>query len=169
MTRTTPFLVLCILAGCASVQAETVMISLLNDEGSEFITEERVEYASSIVNGAMEQFFEANHIVFNAAFTTDAGAAQALEVAKRVAKQVAIRGGAGILFSVLVGGSEPALLAPIYVQYSLLDILADRVIAEGSVKLDEVLAGEKKTAVRACFLLGMHAAAESARVWSLEQ
>ena len=163
MMRSASFLALCVLCACVSLSAETVMISLENDEGSSYITKDRKELASAIVDGAMEQFFEADHIVFNSAFTHDEGATP------EATRRVAILGGAGILLTLGVGETEPALLAPLYLRFSLSDLRADGVIAEGNVALDEVMAGNQKTALRACFLMGARAAAESIRIWSTRQ
>ena len=45
---------------CVQLQAETVMVSLLNDTGVEYFGGERNRLASALVEGAMDVFFKAD-------------------------------------------------------------------------------------------------------------
>ncbi len=148
-------LTLCLPLVSVSLQAETVMISIRNDQDSGYITEERAEHASAIEDGAMEQFFDSDHIVFNMGLNIDEGSEDA---AIEGIEKVATGGGAGFVFDIRTGEPDPTLLAPAYIRYSLLDLRRESVITEGSVTLADVLSDDTKSPVAICFLMGTRAA-----------
>ena len=138
------------------------MISLLNDSGVEYIGGERNFYASAVVEGAMEVFFKANHIVFDLGLPADEGEVlPGIQTVVRIARA----GGASYLLDMRIGAPEKSSELPEYVTYDFLDLTTNLVLISGITKREEI--GAKVTdPFSVCLLLGEKAA--SVAVLSLE-
>lgn len=153
---------ICISAFCGSIQAETVMISLLNDSGAEYIGGERNFYASAVVEGAMEVFFRANHIVFDLGLPVEEGEVlPGIQTVVRIARA----GGAGYLLDMRVGSPEESSELPEYVTYDFLDLATNLVLISGIMRKEEIDA-KVTDPFAVCLLLGEKAA--SVALLSLE-
>ena len=152
------FACICITAVNVYTAAETVMVSLRNDTGVEYFTEERVRLASAVVEGAMDVFFQADHIVFDLGLPSDEPEQRTDRVTAAV---IARLGGAGYMLDLRVGKPEVASGVPGYVAYDFIDVVDNRVLASGAVRRSD--ADPNATAEHICLFLGESAALEAIR------
>jgi hypothetical protein len=125
----------CIAALCVGLHAETVMVSLLNDKGVEYFGGERTRLASALVEGAMEVFFEADHIVFDLGFPTDE---TDLFPDRDTAALIARAGGAAYLLDLRVGAPDGDEGPPEYLLYDFIELVNGRVLTSGIVRLSDI-------------------------------
>lgn len=160
----------------SSASAETVMVSLQNDDRSRYIVQERIELVSAMEEGMMEPFFDANHIVFNLGINIEENA---VSPSDELVARVALSGGASFLLNVYVGDvPEPAAdgpadnqeelntLPPVQVRYTFIDLYRDRIITQGTLLTADLPPKKTANAMSACFTLGETAAIASLDAWS---
>jgi hypothetical protein len=142
---------------CVQPKAETVMVSLLNDSGVEYLSEERNPLASALVEGAMGVFFEANHIVFDLGLPED----DRPELPDReTAALIARTGGAAYMLDVRLGAPDGDEGLPEYLVYDFIDLVNNLVVVSGVINRDD-LHTEVKDSLSLCVLMGEKAASEA--------
>jgi hypothetical protein len=150
-------LLICIAAIVSPLKAETVMVGLLNVEGGNFITQERVRLASAVVEGAMERFFESDHIVFDLGLPSDD---ETLLPDPQTAARVARTGGARYFLDMRIGSPDEDTGVPGFIAYQFIDLASDRVLTDGMIKKTEIHT-EVADSIAICTLFGAMAAAEA--------
>lgn len=135
------------------------MISLLNDTGVDYLGGERNRYASALIEGAMEMFFKADHIVFDLGLPRkDREVLPDRETAAGIARS----GGADYMLDLRIGAPEESTEIPEYVVYDFIDLANSFVLVSGTVKKTEI--NTKVTdALHICLLLGQKAASTAVR------
>lgn len=151
------FLLVLLALAVLPIGAETVMIGLLNGEGVEFFSEERIRLASAMVEGAMEPFFEADHIVFDLGLPSDE---EPLLPDPSLAAKIARSGGAGYFLDMRIGAPDEETGVPEGITYEFIDLVAARILASGAVKRVE-FRDEAADSITICRLFGAKAAAEA--------
>ena len=133
------------------------MVSLLNFEGSDFIGQERARLASAVVEGAMESFFESDHIVFDLGLPSDD---ETVLPDPQTAARIARTGGAGYFLDIRIGSPDEETGLPDFITYRFVDLAGDSVLTDGLIKKTEINA-EVTDPITICMLLGAKAAAEA--------
>ena len=151
------FLLVLLVLAVSPIGAETVMIGLLNGEGVEFFNKERIGLASAMVEGAMELFFEADHIVFDLGLPADE---ETPLPEPSIAAKIAILGGAGYFLDMRIGAPDEETGVPEGITYEFIDLVAARILASGTVKRAE-LRDETADSMTICRLFGAKAASEA--------
>jgi hypothetical protein len=150
-------LFVCITAIVSPLKADTVMVGLLDIEGGDFIRQERVRLASAVVEGAMESFFESDHIVFDLGLPSDD---ETPLPDPQTAARIARTGGAGYFLDMRAGSPDEETGVPDFVAYRFIDLASDRVLIDGMIKKTETHS-EAADSITICTLLGATAAAEA--------
>ena len=140
---------------CVYLNAETVMVSLVNDDGAAYIGGERNRLASALVEGAMEVFFQANHIVFDLGLPSDE---EDVLPDRKTAALIARIGGAAYLLDVRAGAPVGDEGPPEYLAYDFVDLITDEIISTGVVRKTEIDT-EVADSLTLCLLLGEKVAA----------
>ena len=143
-----------------SASADTVMVSLFNGEGVTYFSQQRIRLASAVVEGAMEVFFESDHIVFDLGLTSDE---EELPLDPRTASEIARTGGAGYFLDLRIGSPDEETGIPAFLAYSFVDLAADNILTDGTIKKAEIYA-EQADSIDICALLGAKAAREAIRL-----
>jgi hypothetical protein len=139
------------------IAAETVMVGLLNGEGVEFFAEDRTRLASALVEGAMEQFFEADHIVFDLGLPSDD---ETLLPDPSTAANIARSGGAGYFLDMRIGTPDEETGIPELITFEFIDLVAARVLVSGAIKRVD-LRDEVADSITICERFGAKAASEA--------
>lgn len=140
----------CFVLVCPQPNAETVMVSLLNDSGVEYFGEERNQLASALVEGAMEVFFEANHIVFDLGLPKDD---EAVLPDRETVARIARAGGAAYMLDLRLGAPDEDAGLPEYLVYDFIDLVNNLVVISGVIDRGD-LHTEVKNSLSLCFLMG---------------
>ncbi len=133
------------------------MVSLLNVEGGEFFSYEQVRLASAVVEGAMEGFFESDHIVFDLGLPSDE---ESILPDPETAVRIARDGGAEYFLDMRVGTPDEVTGLPAFITYAFVDLSTDRVLTYGTIKKAEIYTDVTDPIV-ICALFGAKAAAEA--------
>ena len=141
-------------------RADTIMVGLLNAEGVEFIARERARLASAVVEGAMESFFESDHIVFDLGLPSDD---ETVLPDPKSAARIARIGGAGYFLDMRIGPPDDETGLPDYIIYEFIDLADNRALTGGMIKKAEIKA-DITDPLTICALLGAAAAAEAVRI-----
>ena len=114
--------------------AETILLYTITEASADDIE----QFGDFIESGVMNEFFDAGHIVFNAAvsgFVPEVGLDHHKEPASI---QLAKAGGASFLLEVqLVYSEVQGRTLPSYAVFQLIDVLSGDLIKEGSVSIDK--------------------------------
>ncbi|MBT3274494.1 MAG: hypothetical protein HN368_15165 [Spirochaetales bacterium] len=119
--------------GLLNLAGETVMIFVQNAEGSDYITEERLENASAVETGIMDMLFDEGHIAFNAGVRLDQEPA-ADELMKRLTRIA----GAKYLFAVGIGAPDADTAIPLFIEYAFINTLEDEIVADGFLRSEDL-------------------------------
>ena len=151
------FLLLCITVIVPQSRADTVMVGLLNAEGVDFFSQERIRLASAVVEGAMEGFFESDHIVFDLGLPSDE---ESLMPDPEMAAGIARAGGAEYFLDMRIGSPDEETGLPAFVAYAFVDLAVSRILTYGTIKKAEIYP-EVTDSIDICALFGAKAAAEA--------
>ena len=114
--------------------AETILLYTITEAEAD----DPEQFCDFIESGVMNEFFDAGHIVFNAAvsgFVPDVGLDHYKEPASM---QMAKAGGASFLFEVkLVYSEVQGMNLPSYAGFQLIEVSSGDLIKEGSVSIDK--------------------------------
>ncbi len=150
-------LIVCIAATIPPLKADTVMVGLLNAEGVQYFNRARARLASAVVEGAMESFFESDHIVFDLGLPADD---ESFPLDPKDALRIARAGGARYYLDMRIGAPDKETGLPEFITYEFIDLSDNRVLTRGTIKKAEIKT-EATDSLTICALLGATAAADA--------
>ena len=130
------------------------MISLRNDTGVDYFSDVTIGLASAMVEGAMEIFFEADHIVFDLGLPNEERKSLP---DREISAGIALAGGATYMLDLRAGPPDRLSGLPDYIAYEFIDLVGNRDIRSGVIHKTDISA-EVTDAMNICFQLGRRAA-----------
>ena len=146
-----------VMSAISLTSAETVMVYIRATEDSDFYYQSGIEYARAIEGGIMDVFFDAGHIVFNFGIPPTVSIDPPF-ASERPAVRAAKAGGASHLFEVELARPVVDRLVPIRIAYVYSDIIAKRVLAEGTIQYQEIEDSDLHDLLELCKSFGQNVA-----------
>ena len=148
-----------LLALCAVsiASADTVMVHIRVTEESVFYYHAGIEYARAIEDGIMDVFFDAGHIVFNFGIPPVMPSDPPFD-SERPAIRAAKAGGASHLIEIELDRPVVDRLIPMRIDYVYTDIIAKQILAEGSIRYQDIENNELHDQIELCKSFGQNVA-----------
>jgi hypothetical protein len=135
------------------VYAETVMLFTREAEGANYFELVGIDFAAAVEDGIMEVFFDEGHIIFNYGLPGKRGVETPFP-SEPVPVRAAKSGGATFLIEIELSNPPEPGIAPLVVTYRYSDVIRERLISSGVVRLEEIDDGSITDARELCAAIG---------------